>query len=84
MAHCTNSHLLCKISGDEMIVNNRPLRLPNSYSYGYNSLAICQDDKAICREPKTCFTSHKPRRYTSCRQSPPARPSPCAPACLCS
>ncbi|KAF3817942.1 hypothetical protein GH733_014814 [Mirounga leonina] len=55
MAHCTNSCLLGKISGDSMIQNNLPLRLPNHYSYGYNPLAICQDDKAICPSTEEVF-----------------------------
>ncbi|MEE6462760.1 hypothetical protein FKM82_001697 [Ascaphus truei] len=36
MAHCANSRLVCKISGDVMNENNPPMMLPNGYVYGYN------------------------------------------------
>ncbi|ETE63135.1 Macrophage erythroblast attacher, partial [Ophiophagus hannah] len=37
MAHCANSRLVCKISGDVMNENNPPMMLPNGYVYGYNA-----------------------------------------------
>ncbi|XP_024907525.1 macrophage erythroblast attacher isoform X2 [Pteropus alecto] len=37
MAHCANSRLVCKISGDVMNENNPPMMLPNGHVYGYNS-----------------------------------------------
>lgn len=41
MAHCANSRLVCKISGDVMNENNPPMMLPNGYVYGYNvSVAV--------------------------------------------
>ena len=36
MAHCANSRLVCKISGDVMNENNPPMMLPTGYVYGYN------------------------------------------------
>lgn len=36
MAHCANSRLVCKISGDVMNENNPPMMLPNGHVYGYN------------------------------------------------
>ncbi|AWP11764.1 Macrophage erythroblast attacher [Scophthalmus maximus] len=36
MAHCANSRLVCKISGEVMNENNPPMMLPNGYVYGYN------------------------------------------------
>ncbi|XP_078534768.1 E3 ubiquitin-protein transferase MAEA isoform X2 [Lissotriton helveticus] len=56
MAHCANSRLVCKISGDVMNENNPPMMLPNGYVYGYNSLlSIRHDDKVICPRTKEVF-----------------------------
>ncbi|KAM9795714.1 E3 ubiquitin-protein transferase MAEA isoform 2-T2 [Neosynchiropus ocellatus] len=56
MAHCANSRLVCKISGEVMNENNPPMMLPNGYVYGYNSLlSIRQDDKVICPRTKEVF-----------------------------
>ncbi|XP_057358046.1 E3 ubiquitin-protein transferase MAEA isoform X5 [Manis pentadactyla] len=56
MAHCANSRLVCKISGDVMNENNPPMMLPNGYVYGYNSLlSIRQDDKVVCPRTKEVF-----------------------------
>uniref|UniRef100_A0A8C7GQC4 E3 ubiquitin-protein transferase MAEA n=1 Tax=Oncorhynchus kisutch TaxID=8019 RepID=A0A8C7GQC4_ONCKI len=57
MAHCANSRLVCKISGEVMNENNPPMMLPNGYVYGYNSLlSIRQDDKVICPRTKEVFS----------------------------
>ncbi|XP_037118443.1 E3 ubiquitin-protein transferase MAEA isoform X3 [Syngnathus acus] len=57
MAHCANSRLVCKISGEVMNENNPPMMLPNGYVYGYNSLlSIRQDDKVVCPRTKEVFT----------------------------
>ncbi|KAG8137724.1 putative Macrophage erythroblast attacher-like protein [Naja naja] len=42
MAHCANSRLVCKISGDVMNENNPPMMLPNGYVYGYNPCVPCK------------------------------------------
>ncbi|KAG8508612.1 E3 ubiquitin-protein transferase MAEA [Galemys pyrenaicus] len=56
MAHCANSRLVCKISGDVMNENNPPMMLPNGHVYGYNSLlSIRQDDKVVCPRTKEVF-----------------------------
>uniref|UniRef100_A0A665VQ54 E3 ubiquitin-protein transferase MAEA n=1 Tax=Echeneis naucrates TaxID=173247 RepID=A0A665VQ54_ECHNA len=56
MAHCANSRLVCKISGEVMNENNPPMMLPNGYVYGYNSLlSIRQDDKVVCPRTKEVF-----------------------------
>nr|KAF6431809.1 macrophage erythroblast attacher, E3 ubiquitin ligase [Rousettus aegyptiacus] len=56
MAHCANSRLVCKISGDVMNENNPPMMLPNGHVYGYNSLlSIRQDDKVVCPRTKETF-----------------------------
>ncbi|CAB1336954.1 unnamed protein product, partial [Coregonus sp. 'balchen'] len=46
MAHCANSRLVCKISGEVMNENNPPMMLPNGYVY---------DDKVICPRTKEVF-----------------------------
>ncbi|XP_077466291.1 E3 ubiquitin-protein transferase MAEA isoform X1 [Stigmatopora argus] len=57
MAHCANSRLVCKISGEVMNENNPPMMLPNGYVYGYNSLlSIRQDDKVVCPRTKEVFS----------------------------
>ncbi|XP_063046404.1 E3 ubiquitin-protein transferase MAEA isoform X1 [Engraulis encrasicolus] len=57
MAHCANSRLVCKISGEVMNENNPPMMLPNGYVYGYNSLlSIRQDEKVICPRTKDVFS----------------------------
>lgn len=40
MAHCANSRLVCKISGDVMNENNPPMMLPNGYVYGLSLIHI--------------------------------------------
>ncbi|XP_064420443.1 E3 ubiquitin-protein transferase MAEA isoform X1 [Latimeria chalumnae] len=56
MAHCANSRLVCKISGEVMNENNPPMMLPNGYVYGYNSLlSIRQDEKVVCPRTKEVF-----------------------------
>ncbi|KAI1887430.1 hypothetical protein AGOR_G00190210 [Albula goreensis] len=57
MAHCANSRLVCKISGEVMNENNPPMMLPNGYVYGYNSLlSIRQEDKVTCPRTKEVFS----------------------------
>lgn len=52
IAHCTNSNLVHKISGNMMNENNLPLMLPN----GHNSLlSIHQDKKVVCLRTKEVF-----------------------------
>ncbi|XP_077857854.1 E3 ubiquitin-protein transferase MAEA isoform X13 [Macaca mulatta] len=46
MAHCANSRLVCKISGDVMNENNPPMMLPNGYVYGYNVRGAGQGGQA--------------------------------------
>ncbi|XP_063561231.1 E3 ubiquitin-protein transferase MAEA isoform X1 [Gorilla gorilla gorilla] len=49
MAHCANSRLVCKISGDVMNENNPPMMLPNGYVYGYNVRGAGQGGQAGTR-----------------------------------
>ncbi|KAK2504860.1 hypothetical protein MC885_009405, partial [Smutsia gigantea] len=73
MAHCANSRLVCKISGDVMNENNPPMMLPNGYVYGYNSLlSIRQDDKVVCPRTKEVF--HFSQAEKSLRTGAPGEP----------
>ena len=35
-AHCSNSRLICRMSGEKMDENNPPMMLPNGHVYGFN------------------------------------------------
>ncbi|XP_036982760.2 E3 ubiquitin-protein transferase MAEA isoform X1 [Artibeus jamaicensis] len=72
MAHCANSRLVCKISGDVMNENNPPMMLPNGYVLCFLSV---KTTRSCAREPKRSSTSHKPRRCTSCRPAPAPAPA---------
>lgn len=43
-AHCSQSRLVCHISGDQLNENNQPLMLPNGYVYGQKALQNQADD----------------------------------------
>ncbi|KAG9338544.1 hypothetical protein JZ751_025600 [Albula glossodonta] len=87
MAHCANSRLVCKISGEVMNENNPPMMLPNGYVYGYNSLlSIRQDDKVVCPRTKEVFSfSQAEKVYIigtflgACVRDAHARPDPVRP-----
>ncbi|XP_078462166.1 E3 ubiquitin-protein transferase MAEA isoform X2 [Lampetra planeri] len=56
MAHCANSRLVCRVSGQVMNENNPPMMLPNGYIYSYNSLvSIREGDKVACPRTKEVF-----------------------------
>uniref|UniRef100_T1J0Z8 E3 ubiquitin-protein transferase MAEA n=1 Tax=Strigamia maritima TaxID=126957 RepID=T1J0Z8_STRMM len=58
-AHCSQSRLVCYISGQPLNENNHPLMLPNGYIYGENSLhtmAIENDGRIVCPRTKEVFT----------------------------
>uniref|UniRef100_A0A3B4D5A2 E3 ubiquitin-protein transferase MAEA n=1 Tax=Pygocentrus nattereri TaxID=42514 RepID=A0A3B4D5A2_PYGNA len=59
MAHCANSRLVCKISGEVMNENNPPMMLPNGYHLflfsSLSLLSIRQDDKVVCPRTKEVF-----------------------------
>ncbi|MXQ96027.1 hypothetical protein E5288_WYG022231 [Bos mutus] len=74
MAHCANSRLVCKISGDVMNENNPPMMLPNGYVYGYNSLlSIRQDDKVVCPRTKEVFHFSQAEKVYIMNPPPPPR-----------
>ncbi|KAH9405081.1 PREDICTED: macrophage erythroblast attacher-like [Rhagoletis zephyria] len=53
-AHCSQSRLVCYISGDAMNEHNQPLMLPNGYVYGEKALkkmSLENGNKVIC--PRT-------------------------------
>lgn len=54
MAHCANSRLVCKISGEVMNENNPPMMLPNGYVYGYN-VSTLQDEQGLWAEAITAY-----------------------------
>lgn len=66
MAHCANSRLVCKISGDVMNENNPPMMLPNGYVYGYNvsgvgGAGLVGGDLSrhpVCGVAESCLMSH--------------------------
>ncbi|XP_041368384.1 E3 ubiquitin-protein transferase MAEA-like [Gigantopelta aegis] len=53
-AHCSNSKLICTITGHSLNEHNPPMVLPNGHVYGYNSLvtmAASNDGRVVC--PRT-------------------------------
>ncbi|UXI19935.1 OTU domain-containing protein 5 [Sarcoptes scabiei] len=57
-AHCSQSRLVCFISGEPMNEHNQPLMLPNGYVYGEKSLkkmANENDGMVICPRTNTSY-----------------------------
>lgn len=57
-AHCSQSRLVCQISGQPLNEYNPPLMLPNGYVYGFNSLhqmALQNKGKVICPRTKRVY-----------------------------
>jgi len=57
-AHCSQSRLICSMSGRPMNENNPPLMLPNGYVYGEQALKKMADDNGgsvICPKTKEIF-----------------------------
>lgn len=57
-AHCSQSRLVCQISGQPLNEYNPPLMLPNGYVYGFNALhqmAIQNKGKVICPRTKRVY-----------------------------
>ena len=49
-AHCANSRLICRISGQALNEHNPPMMLPNGYVYGLNVSVTCGCIKRVkCR-----------------------------------
>jgi len=58
-AHCSQSRLICSMSGKPMNEHNHPLMLPNGYVYGETALKKMADENAgnvICPKTKEIFT----------------------------
>jgi len=58
-AHCSQSRLICSLSGKPMNEHNHPLMLPNGYVYGEQALKKMADDNGgnvICPKTKEIFT----------------------------
>lgn len=57
-AHCSQSRLVCYISGHSLNENNHPLMLPNGYIYGeksLNTMATENNGRIICPRTKEVF-----------------------------
>jgi macrophage erythroblast attacher len=57
-AHCSQSRLVCAITGHVLNENNHPLILPNGYVYGEQALqamALENNGKVICHRTKESF-----------------------------
>ncbi|KAF2359242.1 CTLH/CRA C-terminal to LisH motif domain [Trinorchestia longiramus] len=57
-AHCSQSRLICYLSGETMNENNQPLMLPNGYVYGSNALesqAAANHGEVYCPRTDTRF-----------------------------
>lgn len=57
-AHCSQSRLVCFISGEPMNEHNQPLMLPNGYVYGEKSLRKLADNnngKVVCPRTNSVF-----------------------------
>ncbi|KAH7639063.1 macrophage erythroblast attacher-like protein [Dermatophagoides farinae] len=57
-AHCSQSRLVCFITGEPMNENNQPLMLPNGYVYGEKSLRKMADEndgKVTCPRTNESF-----------------------------
>jgi len=58
-AHCSQSRLICSISGRALDENNQPMMLPNGYVYGEQALtnqARQNDGKVICPRTKEIYS----------------------------
>lgn len=58
-AHCSQSRLVCAISGLPLNEHNQPMMLPNGHVYGYKALtkmAVENDGKIICPRTKRVYS----------------------------
>nr|CAD7195077.1 unnamed protein product [Timema douglasi]CAD7411704.1 unnamed protein product [Timema poppensis] len=61
-AHCSQSRLVCTISGLPLNEHNQPMMLPNGYVYGEQSLeqmALDNNSQIICPKTKEVFPHQK-------------------------
>lgn len=57
-AHCSQSRLVCHISGEQLNENNQPLMLPNGYVYGQKALQQMADENngtIVCPRTRQTF-----------------------------
>ena len=57
-AHCSQSKLICNISGKALDENNRPMMLPNGFVYGEHALAKMaaeNEGQIVCPRTKDIF-----------------------------
>lgn len=58
-AHCSQSRLICYMTGKPLNENNRPMMLPNGFVYGENALskmAAENDGRIVCPRTKEIFS----------------------------
>lgn len=56
--HCSQSKLICTISGQPLNEHNPPMMLPNGYTYGEKSLQLMMDRDGMITCPKTKKNYH--------------------------
>ncbi|KAB7496490.1 Macrophage erythroblast attacher [Armadillidium nasatum] len=65
-AHCSQSRLVCHISGEQLNEHNQPLMLPNGYVYGQKALeqmASENDGFVLCPRSHQTFTLVEAEKY---------------------
>ena len=58
-AHCSQSRLICFISGKPLNENNQPMMLPNGFVYGEAALtkmAVENDGQIVCPRTKDIYS----------------------------
>ncbi len=58
-AHCSQSRLICFISGKPLNEHNHPMMLPNGYVYGEQALikmSLENDGQIVCPRTKEIFS----------------------------
>ena len=58
-AHCSQSRLVCTISGAALNENNQPMMLPNGFVYGEAALtkmAVENDGQIVCPRTKDIYS----------------------------
>ncbi|XP_064630741.1 E3 ubiquitin-protein transferase MAEA-like [Lineus longissimus] len=58
-SHCSQSRLICAMSGKSLNEHNPPMMLPNGYVYGCDALSIMaaeNDGKVVCPRTKEVYT----------------------------
>merc|ERR1712110_1292464 len=70
-AHCSQSRLICHITGKPLDENNRPMMLPNGFVYGYGALAKMAQEmtvKLFALELRKSIPLQKLKKFLSCKK----------------